>query len=131
MFSRVCRFLCATSLLVCAQETVHMASLAGRVTDPSGAVLAGAVAIARNTDTNVSSTAETDRDGRYRFPYLRIGTYEVRVRLDKFADAVRSVSLSAGSAYELPVTLTIATAGTTVDVSAETALVEANRSTIA
>ena len=53
-----------------AQQTVDYASLSGRVTDPSGAVVAGAAVAARHVDTNVTRSATTDEDGRFRFPYL-------------------------------------------------------------
>src|SRR6187455_1284447 len=36
-----------------AQETINYASVSGRVTDPSGAVVGGALVSARNLDTNV------------------------------------------------------------------------------
>src|SRR5258705_114063 len=63
-----------------AQETINYASVSGRVTDPSGAVVAGAQVTARQTDTNLTGAAATDRDGRFRFPYLRVGPYEITVR---------------------------------------------------
>ena len=62
-----------------AQETVNYASISGRVADTSGAVIPGAQISVRNTETNVKATAATDQDGRFRFPYLRVGPYEVAV----------------------------------------------------
>ena len=56
-----------------AQETVNYASLSGRVTDPQGAVVPGAQVVARQTETNIALEATTDGDGRFRFPYLRVG----------------------------------------------------------
>src|SRR6185503_15744325 len=88
-------------LLVCAatavhfasaQESINYASVSGRVTDPSTAVVEGAQVTARQTDTNVTSTSKTGRDGRFRFPYLKVGPYEIKVRRQGFADAVRSVT---------------------------------------
>ena len=63
-----------------AQETVNYASVSGRVTDPQGAVVAGAEVTARQTETNVVGGAITDTEGRFRFPYLRVGPYEITVR---------------------------------------------------
>jgi hypothetical protein len=56
-----------------------MPSVSGRVTDPSGAVVEGAHIAARQTETNLSSAAITDHEDRFRFPYLRIGQYEIKV----------------------------------------------------
>ena len=46
-----------------AQETVNFASVSGRVTDPSGAVVAGAQVAARQIDTNVTATARPTAKG--------------------------------------------------------------------
>ncbi|MBV8828041.1 MAG: carboxypeptidase regulatory-like domain-containing protein, partial [Acidobacteriaceae bacterium] len=43
------------------QQTVDHASVSGRVTDPSGAVIQGAQVSVRNADTNAVSSAQTDR----------------------------------------------------------------------
>src|SRR5438552_3382079 len=90
-----------------AQETVNYASVSGRVTDATGAVIQGAQVTARQSDTNLTSGVKTDREGRFRFPYLRVGRYEITARQQGFAEFTRSVTLTVGSAFELPITLTI------------------------
>ena len=75
-----------------AQETVNYASVSGRVTDPTGAFVAGARVDVRQTETNLTATAATDREGRFRFPYLRVGPYEIIVRQPGFADATRRLT---------------------------------------
>src|SRR5204863_3267778 len=72
-----------------AQETVNSASVSGRVTDPQGAVVPGAAVIARQMETNVSRDTVTDHEGRFRLPYLKVGRYEISVRLQGFADVTR------------------------------------------
>ena len=107
----VCRIVCfctVTAQMLFAQATVNYASLAGRVTDPSGAVVAGAQVTARHTDTNLTSKTETGPDGRFRFPYLKVGPYEVKIQQPGFADAVRLANLTVGASFELPVALTLA-----------------------
>ena len=116
---------------VSAQETVNFASVSGRVTDPSGAIVSGAQVDARQTETNVTATTETDGEGRFRFPYLRVGSYEIVVRDEGFADTRRRLTLSLGSAFELPLSLALKTVETTVDVAADAAVLEAARSQIA
>jgi hypothetical protein len=63
---RILLFLLSISAL-CAQETVNYASVSGRVTDPSAAVVEGAQITARHTATNLTNTALSDRDGLFRF----------------------------------------------------------------
>ncbi len=72
-----------------AQETVNYGSLSGRVVDPQGAVVPGARVSARQTDTNIVGESITDEGGRFRFPYLKVGPYELIVHLDGFTDARR------------------------------------------
>jgi hypothetical protein len=114
-----------------AQETVNYASIGGRVTDPTGAVVQGAVVTARQTETNLAGVAKTDREGRFRFPYLRVGPYEITVSARGFAGAARPVTLTVGSAFELPVSLTIESADTKVTVIGEPAVLESTRTQIA
>jgi uncharacterized GH25 family protein len=92
-----------------AQENINSASVGGRVTDPSGDVVAGAQVTARQTDTNQARTTTTDQEGRFRFAYLRVGRYEIRVQAKGFAEVTRLLTLNVGAAYELPVSLTIGT----------------------
>lgn len=91
-----------------AQETINSASVSGRVTDPSGSVIPGAQVIARQTETNLTSSTTTDTYGRFRFATLRLGPYQIKVQQPGFGDALRSVTLTVGSAFELPITLVIA-----------------------
>ncbi len=114
-----------------AQETVNYASVSGRVTDASGGVIVGAQVTARQTETNIMARGETDAEGRFRFTYLRVGPYEIKVRLAGFADVTRQLTLTVGAAFELSVPLTIETLEASVSVSASAIVLEAARSQIA
>jgi hypothetical protein len=114
-----------------AQQSVDYASISGRVTDPSGGIVPGATVTARHSETNVASTAITDTDGRFRFPYLQVGPYEVVVRLDGFRDATQRLVLTLAAAFELRVTLEVASLDTSVTVVADATPLEAARSQIA
>ena len=122
--------LCAASI-VSAQEAVNYGSIGVLVTDPSGAVVEGAQITARQTETNLTSSGTTDKDGRFRFPYLKVGQYEVTVHRQGFADATRSLTLTVGSAFELPISLAVATAASNVTVAGDAVVLEAARSEIA
>jgi carboxypeptidase family protein/TonB-dependent receptor-like protein len=114
-----------------AQETINYASVSGRVTDPTGGVVAGAQVTARQTDTNLTGEATTDGEGRFRFPYLKVGPYEITVRQAGFSEAIRQVTLTVGAAFELPVALRLATLENLVTVTAPAIVIEAARSQIA
>ena len=117
--------------LAAAQETVNFASVGGRVTDPSGAVVEGAAVTIRQTDTNVKAGVITDREGRFRFPYLKVGPYEIRVLRPGFAEFAQALRLSVGAAFELPVTLAVASAETNVTVLGEASALETARTQVA
>jgi hypothetical protein len=117
--------------IVFAQQTIDVASVSGRVNDASGAVIPGALITVKQLETNVVSTAVSDEDGRFRFPYLRIGSYELTVQLAGFRDVVRRLSLTVGSAFELPITLVVSGIETAVTVTADAEVLEAARSQIA
>ena len=114
-----------------AQETVNSASVSGRVTDSQGGVVPGAAVTARQIDTNVVAETTTSQDGRFRFPYLKVGQYEITVHLEGFADVKRALTLTVGSAFELPVTLAVGGLDTSVTVTGQATVLEAARSQIA
>ncbi len=126
-FSLICLF----AALAAAQETINNASVGGLVTDPSGAAVASAQVTARQPATNISSKTETDSKGRYRFPYLSVGKWELTVHKEGFHEIVRPVTLTLGSAFDVPFALMIGSAETRMTVFAETELLEEARSQIA
>ena len=79
-----------------AQESVNQGTLSGRVLDAQAAAVPGAVVMVRQTATNVVAETVTNDEGRFRFPYLRIGPYELRVRLQGFKESAQSLVVSAG-----------------------------------
>src|SRR3981189_117970 len=54
-------------------------TILGTVTDPSGAVIAGAKVTAKNTGTGLERTTETSADGSYSLPELPLGSYSVTI----------------------------------------------------
>ena len=86
---------------------------------------------ARQMETNLTASEKTDREGRFRFPYLKVGQYEIKVQHSGFADQTRSLTLTVGSAFELPFSLAVASAGSNVTVSGDAVVLEAARSEIA
>ena len=129
-FVLVVSTVCLT-LRAAGQQTVNNASLEGRVTDPSGAVIVGANVNAREISTGFTTTVATDAEGRYRFPYLRVGAYEIRVVDKKFAPATRLITLTVGGAFDLPIQLALESGQQNVKVTAEPTVIETARSQVA
>jgi len=104
-----------------AQETT--ATLFGRVSDPSGAVIPGASVTAVNDSTLVSRTATTDERGEFAIPFLPVGTYTVTVRADGFKAYERSgLALSSGQKVEITFPLELGATTETVNVTGEAPL---------
>ncbi len=75
--------------------------------------------------------AVTDGEGRFRFPYLKLGPYTLTCSLQGFVDVRRSLVLSVGSAFELPIVMKVAGLDTSLTVVGEAPVIEAARSQIA
>ena len=129
LFTPVCALLLAG--YASAQESINCASAGGRVTDPSGLVVAGALVVARQIATNTASTDVTGQDGRFRFPYLRVGTYEIVVHHQRFQKSARRIAVTAGAAFEVPFALVLGQNETTIIVGADSFDLEGARTQIA
>ena len=70
--------------LVLASGQEFRGSITGKVTDPNGAVVAGATVTVTNTGTNAEATAVTNAEGSYDFPVLLPGKYKLLVTKEGF-----------------------------------------------
>ncbi len=128
------RLLCACAAACCAlyaQESIHRATVSGRVTDASGAGIPEARVSARALETNATSASVTDSEGRFRFAYLAPGRYEIDVEKSGFAKQARIVMLGMGSAFDLAFTLGIASAQASVVVTSDAPVLEGARTQMA
>src|SRR3989442_3178109 len=89
MHNHLIRQVCGAALLTLAifafafgQE--FRGSITGKVTDPNGAVVAGATVTVTNTGTNSEATAVTNAEGSYDFPVLLPGKYTLLVTKQGF-----------------------------------------------
>jgi hypothetical protein len=65
-------------------------TLRGNVTDPSGAIVAGASVTVKDLETDAQRATFTDDAGNYRAFALPVGTYEIQVRKNGFAEEDRT-----------------------------------------
>jgi Carboxypeptidase regulatory-like domain/TonB dependent receptor/TonB-dependent Receptor Plug Domain len=114
-----------------AQTSKIGATLEGRVTDSSGAVMPQATITLRNIFTNQSRTLTTDDLGFFRAAALPVGTYEVRLEHPGFA-AYRntSVVLSLGQTAHLEIVLSPASASRQVTVSAQPSAIDTSQTSV-
>lgn len=112
------------------QQTVTSATLSGRVQDASGALVSGASLTATNLGTNQKQTATTGYDGRYRFPYLQVGTYQLSIEAQGFAPLTKQLTVTVGQALDLTLTIEVAGVSAQVNVNSEVPLIETVRTQI-
>jgi hypothetical protein len=116
--------------LLRAQESMTHASLTGRVLDPSGAVVSHSTVTATELATNQTSTTQTDEQGRFRFPYLSVGTYRISTKPDGFAETARQIQLTVGAAFDVTLHPSMSQATANVQVTAQPPVIEMDRSQI-
>jgi len=106
-----------------AGQSLTLGSIAGRVTDPTGAVIATATVQLKSLDTGEMQTVSTSAEGTYRFNLLKPGHYEIAISVPGFAKTVRSTSVEVGQTSQIDVALEISKTAETIEVSAEAPLI--------
>ncbi len=100
-------------------------SIAGRVTDPSGAVVPGATVTALNTQTGTKEATTTNEAGFYSFPTLSVGAYDIEVRATGFKTYRQTgLVLDVNSGLRVDAALEVGTVTEQVNVSATAVQVE-------
>ncbi len=109
------------SLTVFGQDT--RGAILGRITDASGANVAGADVRASNLATGVAVNAKTNDSGNFNLPYLTPGFYTVTAELAGFKKVVReNVQVRVNDSVEVNMSLTVGDVTESVEVTAETPL---------
>jgi hypothetical protein len=121
-------FVLLLSTLCAAQST---ASIEGTVTDPSGAVIAGAQVTVKNPAVGVQRTATSDSGGVFRFPALPLGEYSIEASANGFQkQLVKGVLLEVGTHSIQTLKLSVGNASEVIEVSSEAPLVESTTPTV-
>ena len=84
------------------------ASIAGAVTDPSGALVPNAHVVLRSEDTGAQRTLTTDAGGNFVASSVSVGSYTISVEATGFAQYVRrGVDLTVGQSLQLSFALAV------------------------
>src|ERR1700723_421388 len=118
-FLAVCAVVLSLSMVGLAQELA--ATLTGTVTDPSGALVAGATVVVHSNETGIDErTVTTTNTGNFNITNLTAGRYTVTVRNAGFQNYVANeVILNVAEKHTLDVQLKPGKASETVEVVAE------------
>lgn len=118
-------------LAVPLRAQIDTGTILGTVKDATGAVVPRAKVTLTNTATGISIDRITDEEGRYIFPAIKSGSYQVTVEATGFKKFVRSgIQLSIQQSPEINVTLDAGDISQTVEVTAEAPLLQTTESSV-
>ena len=101
------------------------AAITGKVSDPSGAAIAGATVTARDVERGTVSKTDTNVEGLFNLPRLPVGSYEVRVEATGFQTAVRpAFTLVLNQTARLDFSMTLGQVTQNLEVTATTPLLQ-------
>ena len=120
MHPRVWILAAATILAAVAQAQTSRGTVAGTVTDPTGAVVSGANVLLTHTQTGVRRSTTSNDAGIYRFDAVDLGVYELKVKQSGFKLFVATgLGVEANRTATIDPRLELGSEATAVQVSAE------------
>jgi hypothetical protein len=97
--------------------------IAGRITDPTGAAIAGAAVTAKPASDAPAANTVTDKSGMFLIGGLRPGEYELQVTQPGFQSARKQVEIRPGQLARADSSLSIGSAAESVSVAASASVV--------
>ncbi|MBK5292298.1 MAG: TonB-dependent receptor [Acidobacteriia bacterium] len=122
------------ALLICTAPLAAQfdrGTVAGSITDPSGAIVPNAEVIMRNLDTGVLSRTVTNEIGLFTLSNIPIGRYEIRITAPGFKVHTRSaITLTVAQTLRMDVALETGTVQESVTVSADASLLQVDNAQV-
>ena len=130
MFSTPFRCIFALAVSTCGAypQSINSGTINGSVKDPSGAVVSHASVQLRNPVTGYQQSTLTDNSGAFRLNNIPQNNYRLMVSAPGFAAATQEVDVRSSRPLNVDLSLTLAEASTTMQVTAVGASVETDPS---
>jgi hypothetical protein len=120
---------CFVPLALLAQDATG--TVAGVITDPSGAIVEQAKVTVTNVGTASAQPTATDKNGFYQVQHLPIGTYQVSVEASGFSKATSSpASLDINQTLRVDLKLQVGRVSDVVNVESQASTVETENSVV-
>jgi hypothetical protein len=120
-----------SALILTFAASAQVATLTGRITDPTGAVVPAASVVARSVDTGIDVATVSNAEGYYTLPALQPGRYEVTISKPGFVLVRQTgLELTVQQVARLDVTLQLGSVAETVEVRAQSPLLDSESSTL-
>ena len=124
-------FILALYFLPMHGQTANTGAIAGSVSDPSGALVAGAAVVIVSEATREERTLTTDAQGTFSVPFLPPGNYDLTVRATRFEPFIlNGVQVQITEVNRLKIQLTISGAKEQIAVSAKPPLLQTENATL-
>jgi hypothetical protein len=133
MHLRILLRLCVLAAVcaVTAAAQIGTATITGRVTDPTGAVIPGVDVTVVNVQTNFQFTAKTNSEGLYRVQSLQPGPYRLTFQASGFKQLVRQdITLRTGDVLAVDIRLEVGNVAESVEVTGAAPLLETETSSV-
>jgi hypothetical protein len=104
-------------------QSLTTGDIAGRVTDPAGAVVPNAAVDLKSLDTGSMQTVRTSGEGTFRFSQLKPGRYEVSTTVPGFAKDVFALTVEVGQTSQADLKLELSKTAETIEVSTTAPLI--------
>jgi hypothetical protein len=129
------RFLASAALALCMAPLSYAqnvyASIAGTITDSSGAAIPGASVTSKNQNTGLTRKTVTDAHGTYTLNLLPVGTYSLSLSHEGFRDkTVKDLVLQVDQQAREDLTLEVGSVQEQVTVEGTTPVLQADNSTV-
>ncbi len=108
-----------------------LATVLGRVTDSSGAVVTNATVVLTNEKTNISHTQTSTNEGQYVFPNIDPGIYQIKTTAQGFtAYSLNDIKVDVSQIVREDIHLSVGSVSSTVQVRATAPLVQTDSSSV-
>jgi Carboxypeptidase regulatory-like domain len=113
-----------------AAQSITTGEITGTVTDPSGAVIAGATVTLTSPGTGSVRTDSTDVSGVYRFPLLQPGDYILKIVSAGFQTSEIKTTITLGATNRMDAKLNVSTSNATIEINAEATAIQTENADI-
>src|SRR5688500_5345365 len=108
------------SFSLTASAQTSRGTVTGTVTDPAGAVIAGAEVTLTSVQNKLSRTTTTNSEGIYRFEAVDSGSYSVKITATGFGDIEQTgIEVRANQTSDVPAQLTLSGTRAVVDITTD------------
>jgi len=112
-------------------QSAGSGSLSGTILDGKGGVIPGVSVTARNEGTGIEFPTSTNEAGLFIFPALPVGAYDLATEKSGFATlSQKGIHVDVGSKVNLDLTLPLASIQSTIEITAETPVIETTRTQV-